>query len=185
MTYDMANTDKLSEFRAEAVRLGVKVEPPSVNRSGADFDVEGSTVHYSLAALKGVGREAVKAIVEARAEKPFRDVTDFAGRVNPRAINKRVLESLSAAGAFDALEANRARVPRGRRRDPGGGATPPRGRRGGTERIVRGRFSARRNCACRRRSRGCRRSGCSANSTRSGSFSPAIRSTTTPRSLSG
>jgi DNA polymerase-3 subunit alpha len=110
MTYDMANTDKLSEFRAEAERLGVKVEPPSVNRSDEDFDVEGGTIHYSLAALKGVGREAVKAIVEARTEKPFRDVTDFASRINPRAINKRVLESLSAAGAFDALDSNRARV---------------------------------------------------------------------------
>jgi len=110
MTYDMANTDKLSEFRAEAERLGVKVEPPSVNRSDAHFDVEGGTIHYSLAALKGVGREAVKAIVEARSEKLFRDVTDFASRVNPRAINKRVLESLSAAGAFDALDSNRARV---------------------------------------------------------------------------
>ena len=110
MTYDMANTDKLSEFRAEAERLGVKVEPPSVNRSDEHFDVEGGTIHYSLAALKGVGREAVKAIVEARSEKLFRDVTDFASRVNPRAINKRVLESLSAAGAFDALDSNRARV---------------------------------------------------------------------------
>ena len=60
MTYDMANTDKLSEFRAEAERLGVKVEPPSVNRSDEDFDVEGNTIHYALAALKGVGREAVE-----------------------------------------------------------------------------------------------------------------------------
>jgi len=110
MTYDMANTDKLSEFRAEAQRLGVKVEPPSINRSGVDFDVEGGTIHYALAALKGVGREAVKAIVEARGDKPFRDLTDFAHRVNPKSINKRVLESLAAAGAFDALEPNRARV---------------------------------------------------------------------------
>jgi DNA polymerase-3 subunit alpha len=110
MTYDMGNTDKLSEFRAEAQRLGVKVEPPAINRSGVDFDVEGNTIFYALSALKGVGREAVKAIVEARGEKPFRDITDFASRVNPRAINKRVLESLSAAGAFDALENNRARV---------------------------------------------------------------------------
>src|SRR6185295_18650191 len=94
ITYAMANTDKLSEFRAEAVRLGVKVEPPSINRSGIDFDVEENTIHYALAALKGVGREAVKAIVDARGDKPFRDVTDFAGRVNARAINKRVLESL-------------------------------------------------------------------------------------------
>ena len=110
MTYAMANTDKLAEFRAEAQRLGIKVEPPSVNRSGVDFDVEGDTIHYALAALKGVGRQAVEAIVAARADRPFRDVTDFATRVNPRAINKRVLESLAAAGAFDALESNRARV---------------------------------------------------------------------------
>jgi DNA polymerase-3 subunit alpha len=110
MTYDMANTDKLAEFRAEATRLGVKVEPPSVNRSGVNFEVEGNTIHYALAALKGVGGQAVQAIVDARGKEPFRDLADFASRVNPRAINKRVLESLAAAGAFDALEANRARV---------------------------------------------------------------------------
>jgi DNA polymerase-3 subunit alpha len=110
MTLDMGNTDKLSEFRAEAVRLGIKVEPPSVNRSGVAFDVEGQTIHYALAALKGVGRQAVDGIVEARARKRFADVSDFASRINPRAVNKRVLESLAAAGAFDELEGNRARV---------------------------------------------------------------------------
>jgi DNA polymerase III subunit alpha len=110
MTLDMGNTDKLSEFRAEAERLGVKVEPPSVNRSGVDFEVEGSTIHYALAALKGVGRQAVEAIVQARGARPFVDLADFAARINPHAINKRVLESLSAAGAFDALDINRARV---------------------------------------------------------------------------
>jgi DNA polymerase III subunit alpha len=110
MTLDMGNTDKLSEFRAEAVRLGVEVEPPSVNRSGVVFDVEGRTIHYALAALKGVGRQAVEAMVEARSNKPFVDLSDFARRINPRAVNKRVLESLAAAGAFDALESNRARV---------------------------------------------------------------------------
>jgi len=67
-----------------------------------------ATAH--VAALKGVGRQAVDAIVEARGDQPFRDITDFASRVNPRAVNKRVLESLAAAGAFDALEKNRARV---------------------------------------------------------------------------
>jgi DNA polymerase III subunit alpha len=110
MTLDMGNTDKLSEFRVEAVRLGVEVEPPSVNRSGVAFDVEGRTIHYALAALKGVGRQAVEAMVEARGNKPFADLSDFARRINPRAVNKRVLESLAAAGAFDALESNRARV---------------------------------------------------------------------------
>jgi DNA polymerase-3 subunit alpha len=106
----MSNTDKLAEFRGEAQRLGIKVEAPSINRSGAAFDVAGNTIHYALAALKGVGAQAVDAIVEARGARPFTDLTDFASRVNPRAVNKRVLESLAAAGAFDAIEPNRARV---------------------------------------------------------------------------
>jgi DNA polymerase-3 subunit alpha len=109
MTLDMGNTDKLAEFRAEAVRLGIKVEPPSINRSGVEFDVEGNTIYYALAALRGVGRLAVQSILDARGEDPFADMADFARRINPRAINKRVLESLAASGAFDALEPNRAR----------------------------------------------------------------------------
>jgi DNA polymerase-3 subunit alpha len=110
MTLDAGNTDKLAEFRAEAQRLGIKVMPPSVNRSGIAFEVDGDTIHYSLAALKGVGTQAVEAIVAARGDRPFTDLSDFATRINPRAVNKRVLESLAAAGAFDALESNRARV---------------------------------------------------------------------------
>ena len=110
MTLDMGNTDKLAEFRAEAERLGIKVEPPSINRSGVEFDVEGNAIHYALAALRGVGRQAVESIVTARDENPFADLADFARRINPRAVNKRVLESLTAAGAFDAIEPNRARV---------------------------------------------------------------------------
>jgi len=110
MTLDMDNTDKLSEFRDEAKRLGVNIEPPSINRSGAEFNVDGSTINYALAALKGVGRQAFEAIVEARGQRPFRDLSDFVSRINPRAVNKRVLESLAAAGAFDELGADRARV---------------------------------------------------------------------------
>jgi DNA polymerase-3 subunit alpha len=109
MTLDMGNTDKLAEFRAEAVRLGIKVEPPSINRSGVEFDVEGNTIYYALAALRGVGRLAVQSVLDARGEKPFADMADFARRINPRAVNKRVLESLAASGAFDTLEPNRAR----------------------------------------------------------------------------
>jgi DNA polymerase-3 subunit alpha len=110
MTLAMGNTDKLAEFRAEAVRLGIKVEPPSVNKSGVEFDVKGNTIFYALSALKGVGREAVKAIVAARADHPFVDLADFARRINPRAVNKRVLESLAASGAFDGIERERARA---------------------------------------------------------------------------
>jgi DNA polymerase III subunit alpha len=110
MTLDINNTDKLSEFRGEAQRLGVKLEAPSVNRSGATFEVSDGTIYYALAALKGVGAQAVDLIVEARKDGLFTSLADFAARVNPRAINKRVVESLAAAGAFDALDSNRARV---------------------------------------------------------------------------
>jgi DNA polymerase-3 subunit alpha len=110
MTLDINNTDKLSEFRAEAQRLGIKVEAPSVNRSGATFEVSDGTVYYALAGLKGVGAQAVELIVETRKAGLFTSLADFAARVNPRAINKRVIESLAAAGAFDALDSNRARV---------------------------------------------------------------------------
>ena len=75
MTLDMGNTDKLSEFRTEAERLGIKVEPPSVNRSGVEFLVAGNTIHYALAALKGVGAQAVEAIVAvARRQALYRPV---------------------------------------------------------------------------------------------------------------
>jgi DNA polymerase-3 subunit alpha len=110
MTLDMGNTDKLSEFRAEAERLGIKVVPPSVNQSGVPFEVKEGAIYYSLAALKGVGAQAVEAIIAARNDRPFADLSDFASRINPRAVNKRVLESLAAAGAFDQLETNRARA---------------------------------------------------------------------------
>jgi DNA polymerase-3 subunit alpha len=110
MTLDMGNTDKLSEFRAEAERIGIKIDPPSINRSDVAFEVDGNTIIYALAALKGVGREAVKSIIAARQNGPFADLADFAARINPRAVNKRVLESLAQAGAFDAFESNRARI---------------------------------------------------------------------------
>ncbi|HET6492610.1 MAG TPA: DNA polymerase III subunit alpha, partial [Burkholderiales bacterium] len=110
MTLDMGNTDKLAEFRAEAERLGITVSPPAINRSSVEFEVDGNTIIYALAALKGVGRQAVEQIIAARGSRPFADLADFAGRINPRAINKRVLESLAAAGAFDEFEKVRARV---------------------------------------------------------------------------
>ncbi len=110
MTLELNNTDKLSEFRAEAQRLGIKVEAPNINRSGASFEVADGTIYYALAALKGVGPQAIEMIVEERKKGLFTSLADFASRVSPRAINKRIIESLAAAGAFDTLEPNRARV---------------------------------------------------------------------------
>ncbi|WP_276199546.1 DNA polymerase III subunit alpha [Chelatococcus sp. XZ-Ab1] len=115
MALDMDNTDKLSEFRREAERLGIRVEPPSINRSGVSFEVDHDGVgpgiiRYALAATKGVGRQAVESIIAARGNKPFTSLSDFASRINPRLVNKRTLEALIAAGAFDELEPDRARA---------------------------------------------------------------------------
>lgn len=108
MTLDLSNTDKLSEFRREAVRLGIPVDAPSINRSGVHFDVSDGRILYALAAVKGVGAQAVEAIVAARDDRPFRDLGDFAQRINPRMLNRKTLENLASAGAFDDIEPNRA-----------------------------------------------------------------------------
>ncbi len=115
MSLDLDNTDKLGEFRREAQRMGLAVEPPSINRSGLDFEVERSgegpgAIRYALAAIKGVGRGAVESLIVARGNGPFRSLTDVAQRVSPRLLNKRTLESLVAAGAFDEVEPDRARA---------------------------------------------------------------------------
>ncbi|WP_342362152.1 DNA polymerase III subunit alpha [Terrarubrum flagellatum] len=110
MTLDIGNTDKLAEFRLEAKRLGIPVEPPSVNRSGVVFDVRGGSIFYALGAIKGVGRQAAEHIVDARGDRPFTSLADFASRISARIVNKRTLEALVAAGAFDALESDRARA---------------------------------------------------------------------------
>ena len=113
MTLDKGNTDKLAEFRAEAERLGIKVRPPSVNESLVDFDVRASaegapTIHYALCAIKGVGEAQAEALVGARGGRAFASLSDLAMRLDPRLVNKKALESLAAAGAFDCLEKERA-----------------------------------------------------------------------------
>jgi DNA polymerase-3 subunit alpha len=115
MTLEKSNTDKLAEFRNEAQRLEIKVEPPAINRSGIDFDVHvdadgKASIRYALSAIKGAGDAQVEAIIAARSDQPFRSLADFARRINPREVNKKVIESLAAAGAFDELEADRARA---------------------------------------------------------------------------
>ena len=111
MTLDAGNTDKLSMYAAEAKKSGIAIQPPCINASEVDFLAGEKTIRYSLAALKNIGALAVGSIVEERtANGPFKDLSDFAGRCNTKALNKRALETLAAAGAFDALEPNRALV---------------------------------------------------------------------------
>lgn len=108
MTLDMGNTDKLADFRADAIRLDIEVVPPSVMTSHRPFEVGENRIFYSLAAIKGVGEAAVDHIVEKRKEKPFSSLEDFCERIDPRIVGKRVWESLIAAGAFDCFEHDRA-----------------------------------------------------------------------------
>jgi DNA polymerase-3 subunit alpha len=110
MAYDIDNTDRLAAFVEDARRAGVEVLPPCINSSAADFTVEDGKVRYALAGLKGVGERAMQVLVEARGRQPFRTLSDFAGRVDPKLLNKRQLESLISAGAFACIEPNRAGV---------------------------------------------------------------------------
>lgn len=115
MCYDMALTDKLAIFVDDARRLGVTMLPPCINASQAEFDVEahedGLAVRYALGALKSVGEGAMeKLVVERQAGGGFASLDALAKRVDPRLMNKRQLETLASAGAFDGIEPNRAGV---------------------------------------------------------------------------
>ena len=117
MNLDLHHTEKLNAYVQECRRTGVEVAPPCVNRSEATFTVQDGRILYALGALRNVGVEAMRAIVSARAARadsgdagPFADLFDLARRVELRLIGRRPLENLARAGAFDALEPNRARV---------------------------------------------------------------------------
>ena len=115
MCFDMTLTDKLGVFVDDMRRLGVKALPPCINASAAEFAVEatadGLAVRYALAALKSVGEGAMERLVaEREANGPFGSLDDLARRVDPRLLNKRQLETLAAAGAFDAIDPNRAGI---------------------------------------------------------------------------
>jgi DNA polymerase-3 subunit alpha len=116
MAYSIANTDKLNVFRQEADRLGFKLLPPDINKSTETFSVEilpdgGKAIRYALAAIRNVGMPAMKSLVaERNANGPFKDVFDLMRRVDAGVMNKRQMESLINAGAFDSLDRNRARL---------------------------------------------------------------------------
>jgi DNA polymerase-3 subunit alpha len=109
MAYDITNTDRLAAFTEDARRSGIKMLPPCINRSQADFSVEGDAVRYALAALKNVGEKAMEAVVAGRGQG-YVSLPAFSKSVDPKLLNKRQLESLIAAGCFDGIEANRAGV---------------------------------------------------------------------------
>jgi len=115
MSFDIALTDKLASFVEDMRRGGVECLPPDVNSSEAAFSVEdgpnGPCVRYALGALKGVGEKAMEALVaERRARGPFQSLDDFAERIDPRLLNRRQIESLAGAGAFDSIARGRSAV---------------------------------------------------------------------------
>ncbi len=109
LTSEMDKTDKIVQYVEETRAMGLRVEPPDVNVSRAEFTVSGDAIHFGLAAIKNVGATAIDSIVKAReADGIFTSLDDFCGRVDLRLVNRRVIESLIKAGAFDSLQNTRA-----------------------------------------------------------------------------
>ncbi len=117
MTLELGNTDKLNLLRQELDRLGIRLLPPDINRSQPTFSVETDpksgrpAIRYALAAVKGVGAQAMQVLVGERGENGrFKDLFDLAQRLDARTFNRGQFESLAKAGAFDPLNPNRAQT---------------------------------------------------------------------------
>src|SRR4029434_5966113 len=110
LTLEMADTHKTVKNIAECRGRGIVILPPDVNESREDFTVAGDTIRFGLGAVKGVGSKAIEAILAARVEGPFTSLHDFCLRVRGQQVNRRVIESLVACGAFDSVERDRARL---------------------------------------------------------------------------
>jgi DNA polymerase-3 subunit alpha len=110
MTIEMDDTDKLKVLFEDALKFGISFDPPDVNRGTHRFEpVSDKVIRYGLGAIKGTGQQAIDAIVKAREEGgPFTSLFDFCVRVDRSRLNKRTVEALVKAGAFDALQRNRA-----------------------------------------------------------------------------
>ncbi len=110
MTVEMDDTDKLKVLFEDALKMGMSFEPPDVNRGNYRFEpISDTVIRYGLGAVKGTGQQAIEAIVKAREEGgPFTSLYDFCVRVDRSRLNKRTIEALIKAGAFDALQLNRA-----------------------------------------------------------------------------
>jgi DNA polymerase-3 subunit alpha len=109
LSADMDNTDKIVKSINECREMGILILPPDINESGQEFKVIGNSIRFGLEAVKGVGAAAIESIIESRnGEGPFTSIANFLQRVDSRKVNKKVLESLIKAGAFDSLGTTRA-----------------------------------------------------------------------------
>ena len=110
LTCEMTSQDGIVKYVNECRDNKIEILPPDINRSEIDFIVEDGKIRFSLAAIKNVGTAAVPYILKARAEKPFNSLDDFCQRVDLHKVNKRVIESLIKAGAFDSLKVKRSQL---------------------------------------------------------------------------
>ncbi|MFW6138414.1 MAG: DNA polymerase III subunit alpha [Spirochaetota bacterium] len=110
LTGELNDTDKIAHYIAEARDMGIEVHGPDVNKSGVFFEADGSSIRYALSAVKNVGENAARNIVEERSKTPFSSIFDFTSRVDLRLVNRRVMESLVKSGAMDALGPNRRSI---------------------------------------------------------------------------
>lgn len=111
LTSEIGNTDRIVILMDECRRMGIKVLPPDINRSEADFKVIDGGIQFGLAAIKNVGRSAIESITEARARSgAFKTIFGVCEKIDLRSVNKRVLESLVRAGALDPLKGHRAQL---------------------------------------------------------------------------
>ncbi|HEY3097645.1 MAG TPA: OB-fold nucleic acid binding domain-containing protein, partial [Methylomirabilota bacterium] len=111
LTSEMGDTDKIVKYIEECRAMGLTVSPPEVNVSAVQFSVAGDTIRFGLAAIKNVGEAAMESILATRAaDGAFKTLDDFCARVDLRLVNRRVIESLIKAGAFDSLGLPRAHL---------------------------------------------------------------------------
>jgi len=111
LTSEMGDTDKIVKYIEECRAMGLRVQPPDVNVSQVRFSVAGDIIRFGLAAIKNVGEAAMESILKTRADDgAFRTLDDFCARVDLRLVNRRVIESLIKAGAFDGLGLPRAHL---------------------------------------------------------------------------
>ena len=109
LTMDRSNTDRLTILLDDCRRMGMPVLPPDINQSTLNFTPTDEGIRYGLSAIKNVGEGAAQSIVETRVEGgPMVTLFEFCERIDLRAVNRRVVENLVAAGALDGLEGNRA-----------------------------------------------------------------------------
>jgi len=110
LTHSQSNIEKITFFLEECRRMGLNVKGPDINESQVNFSVnKKGDIRYGLGAVKGVGEAAVEnLIIERKAKGPFKDLYDFMRRINLRTINKRVMESMACAGAFDGQSVQRS-----------------------------------------------------------------------------